>query len=236
MAKLKIELGKKIAINALKKYFLKDGNKESEENEIMEACLSQMSKINLKKIFLKIQKEKLNQIIIRSALEDMPEDKRKFIEMKYKQKFSCVKIAMNLGVSYAQLNIWQSDILQFIENMLFYKLDIKEIYSQRKMLSMMYVLDEQISYLETNCSEIVNRDCLNVLVEKRYKYQQAYMQLSKYIESEELSTVVKVIKARSKLGSVSVSTIANEVGCSSGRVSKILKEYVENLKNLDIYS
>lgn len=228
-SKYKLELGRSLAEHVLKKFYTTD---QEQQKELQSLCLDNLSNSNMAKIYLKIQREQLNNIVVHSVLEDLPMEKRKFIEMKYKQKFSLVKIAMMLQVSKGQLALWNIDILTNIENMLFYRLSSKDYFNVQKILSMLYILNQQITYLETNCAGLIQSSSFNYLLEKQKEYLKVYQVISSCIESDDNTKVTKVVQARAMLGAVPTTVLAERGGCSIARVSAILKNYHEIIQNL----
>lgn len=228
-SKNKLELGRNLAEHALKKFYTTD---QEQQKELKSLCSENLSNSNMAKIYLKIQREQLNNIVVHSVLEDLPLEKRKYIEMKYKQKFSMVKIAMTLQVSKGQLALWNIDILTNIENMLFYRLSSKDFFNVQKILSMLYILDQQITYLETKCEGLIQNSSFNYLLEKQKEYLKAYQKISSYIESDDATKMTKVIQARAVLGAVPAAVLAERGGCSIARVSAILKSYHKIIQSL----
>lgn len=225
-SKNKPELGKWLAVHALKKFYAEN----SEESETL--CLHTISSTNKAKILLKVQREQLNHIIVRSVIEDLDPEKKNFIEYKYKRNFNLVKIAMELNVSKARLCVWQTEILGIIENMLFYRLMPEDFFNPRKILSMLYILDQQISYLETNCTEFIHPKSFCYLTQKQQEYLQVYQILSECLESEDTIKPIKIMQSRISLGQVPASVIAKEGECSIARVSSVLKRYQEFFKTI----
>ena len=204
-----------------------------QQKEFMNLCLGKISNANMTKIFLKIQREHLNCIVVNAVIDNLSVEKQKFLEYKYKKKWSLIKLEFELNVSKAQLCVWHSEILEQIENMLFYKLDDKDYFNIKKIISMILILDQQITYLESSCERIVNRESLRYLINMQTKYRKLYKIINDSIQTgDKYKTKTKILQARIELGAVSTMLLAKEVGCSIACVSTVLKNYKQTLKEV----
>jgi len=223
-----------LAVHALRMKYLKDPLREQERKDLREYCLKNMSSQNIAKFLLKLQREDLNQIIVQFVLENQTTEKKNFIQYKYRDKMTFVKMSLLLNVTANQLHCWHKEILKEIEDIMFYKLSVKNIFSMTKLLNMIYILDKQIEFLEESYTELLDEGVLEILIKKRNQFQTAYTTLQEHIEHPERNIKNRIVQAKTQNISASIEELADRCETSKASVSTYLQEYIRQNRVLDV--
>jgi len=207
-----------------------------ERAELRDFCIQNFESQNAKKLYLRLQKIEINRIIVDTVLKELPDEKRRFIELKYKHNETFISISMKLNISAAQLNIWNKAILNEIKNFMFYTLTEKDIFSKVKILNMLHIIDARIEFFEENFKadriaiEFVNRRWLNALIILRQNYRQLLSILEDCTarRSESLRNEIIAMKVQSPTDNY--SELARKCHLSVAAVSRHLKQFEDNVK------
>ena len=132
------DFGLYLAEQAVRAYF---GNDDKNlQARMAEFCRYEDSP-NLYRIFLRIQREQINNAIVEVVLRSLPVIKQRFIRYRYSEEMTYLQIESRLHASSKMLNDWNKAILAEVEIMLFYSLSLQDVYCRLKVLTMIHLLD-----------------------------------------------------------------------------------------------
>ena len=117
------------------------------------------------KLFLKHQREQINQAIIDVVYRHLPHDQQTFLCLKYEKNYSITQISFLLHVSPAQICLWRVSLLDNIGNLFVYNFaDIAaDVFSLPTFAILLFAIDQQIVYLMAKGSKIRDDEMLAVL-------------------------------------------------------------------------
>ncbi|WP_333594544.1 hypothetical protein [Anaerospora hongkongensis] len=218
--------GKSLATHALLMYFKSNEipkiKTEIEQFEIEHGDIGQRPFI--KKLYLKLQKNELNNIMIRSVLLGLPDLKRKFVEEKYKSEKTWTAMSLNLHTSKPQLNIWHNEIIQTIANSMKYKIDTESIFCREKIVNMILLLEQQIEMLEKNYAELVDPEIVAMLASKKRRYADLHNDINTRIENA-IDGEKKILLIKMEMNHASLQQISQLCDVTEGWVSRCLSNY-----------
>ena len=180
---------------------------------------------NGRKMYLKMLKIEMNKITVDAVLESLPEEKRKFVLMKYEQNRQLVAISMNLNVSVSQLMVWNGEILEMISDCLFYKLNERDIFGKAKIAAMIKILSritEIFSQIDPKF-ELIRKDWFDELLIRKTKYEKLLTELEKVTGKNDV-VAVKIKYPEKTL------TESEMCFCDISFVSRNLKKFVQSMK------
>ena len=187
---------------------------------------------NAKKFYVRLFKNEINRIIIDVVLDSLTDEKRKFVELKYKKQKQLVSISFALNVSISQLMIWNKEILEKISAFLQYRLDTKDIFQRSKIVGMINVLaqmDEIFLQIDPDC-QFVRIDWLKAIRQRKKNYENLLKALDEISGSENPSLADEVILTKLKYPNELLSEIAEKCRTDRSFVSRTLNGFAEKMK------
>ncbi len=156
-----------------------------------------LSQVNKTKIMMKVINDNLNKEFVRVIFDDLPDKKQQYLVMKYKKDYSAVKIRVQLDVSYDCQCRWNNEIIQSIENMMFYYLTKEDLLSYHKVQSIISILDMQLYFYEqADVIKHIDLAYMNRLCQLQQHYQAIYRQLIAALESDYSSITATLLRHR----------------------------------------
>jgi hypothetical protein len=218
-----------LAESALKESMVNIFIRKEKDDKIEKFLLQNLVVENYKKIYLKLQRQKINRRIVEIVLNDLPIIKRNFIIYRYKKCESIKKISCSLNVSAAQLHEWNAAILSEIAELLEYKLTEKDIYSKSKIISMIEIIELRTKLAENeHFQKMLNPHWINMLTARRKKYR---LLLQKIIECENRHDMYSLIVAKKvEHPDAEIKQIAAKCMVCSSAVSRSLKKFKLSVK------
>lgn len=233
--KNKLGLAKSLAVDAIQSYYHSKPKALYEEIKEITSFYSCHNKIVVR-LHQKIHKLEMNNIILRSVLNNCSELKRNLIIGKYRDHKSLVALSLNLHTSVSQLTIWHNDVLDDIQAMMFYRIREQDIFSREKIMNMIHILDQQIEFLEDISQEFVDPNIIYALQWRKDRYVNLYQDLMRAINSP-TETKGNVLRFRSSPHcDASLSTIAKECDVSIASVSSYLLEFKKEICEQEEYA
>lgn len=177
-------------MNCLSSYFMRKG-RESCNADIL-TILRKMNEANAhdmatvkNKLTLNVLDKYTKHEIISSFLDYLPAKKKRMLEMKYKNKYSIVKIQMELEVSSDWVNRWSKILIDVLNDMFCYCLDKTSILACSRVQSMIRIIDMQLFFLEHKSLIVdISLDYIMHLRELQKNYVSIAQKLRDYLESD----------------------------------------------------
>ncbi|MEN6387132.1 MAG: hypothetical protein ABFD79_18285 [Phycisphaerales bacterium] len=227
MPKNQPNFGKSLAIHALSMFYQYDVEEIKTEIKNMQLQYSCEPNI-IKKLYLKVQKTEINNIMIRSILFCLPQLKQRFIEEKYKKGKTWVALSMQLYTSKPQLIVWHNEILHDIANMMLYQILPDNIFSKEKVLNIIHILDQQIEILENKYKETVDEDILHMLKQKKSRFTALYKDMTVQVHNAQ-GVQNKILLKKMECNNATSHQIACFCKVSESSVSYCLGNYRKKL-------
>lgn len=156
-----------------------------------------LSQINKTKIMLKLINDSLNREIVKMIFDDLPEKKQQYLIMKYKKDYNSVKIRINLDISYDCQCRWNNEIIQSIENLMFYYLTREELLNYYKVQGIISIIDMQLHFYEqSDVIQYIDLAYMNRLCYLQQHYQAIYGFLMVALESDYSSISAALLRHR----------------------------------------
>ena len=118
MSSSKINFKRRLAAEALRRYFAAEPSVNLED--MLGLPNIRPRKSTRIKLFLKHQREQINQAIIDVVYRHLPRDQQTFLCLKYEKNYSITQISFLLHVSPAQICLWRVSLLDNIGNLFVY--------------------------------------------------------------------------------------------------------------------
>lgn len=215
------DFGLYLAEQAVRQHFHDEGRKLC--RQMAEFCRKEPLS-NLRRVYLRLQRQQMNSMIVESVLRSLPDLKQRFMYYRYGQEETYTRIENRLHASVKLLNEWNKEILGMVERMLFYALGKEDVYCRLKVMNMVHVLDFRINAL-LESGVPVNQEWLSVLMERRGLYRRLIQEMDCCLRHAGESTYHAVVALKLLHPSDNKSEIAHRLGKGSGCVGKNLKKY-----------
>lgn len=229
MSSSKINFKRRLAAEALRRYFAAEPSVKWED--LLGLPNIRPRKSTRIKLFLKHQREQINQAIIDVVYRHLPRDQQTFLCLKYEKNYSITQISFLLHVSPAQICLWRVSLLDNIGNLFVYNFaDIAaDVFSLPTFAILLFAIDQQIVYLMAKGSKIRDDEMLAVLKIKQEMIEEAYCRALQVLSSRDTSTPTRILKSRITYGALPLTELADICHCSDARVCQVLNEYRRSL-------
>jgi hypothetical protein len=227
----KLNLMRELAINAIKAYYNKQPVQMYSEIESISKYYKCHTRL-LVKLYQKVHRMEMNNIIVRSVLFRQPEIRKKLIIGKYKDNKEWVSLSISLYTSVAQLNNWHNEFIEDVETTMFYRIKENEIFSQRKILNIINVITQQIDFLEgvdENGQIYLDKNLLYFLKMRKSKFEALYADLHLIVDQMRNDNKKRILIERLQNESIKISGIAREYNISQPTMSQFFSQIKDEL-------
>lgn len=221
----KLSIGYYLASQAIKEKYEDTEEKIQQRKKLKEFFLS-TKRLN-KKIYFRLQKLEINIIMAETVLSSLNKEKSTFAEYKYKNNFSMAKIALKMNVSIAQLSLWNKEILEEVRDFIFYQLRARDVFSYKKIINMLNIMNLTIIMLSEN--DIVDENWLNGFSYLRDNYFKLLSTINDYLANRKDSVYNTVIATKIDNPDLDICQLAAKCYVSPGIVSRHLKKFVKEV-------
>ncbi len=152
MRKVHYDILKDVVIQNIYSFYHGDAIKAREDMDYIKkqyACGETL----LRRLEKRLLRMEIQNIMIRDVLRRLPEEKQKFMELKYEKGKSLVAISMRLNISPAQLAVIHKDIVSELKEMMSYKIDLDDVFTPSKILTMYRIAEMQLKFLDNEKPE-----------------------------------------------------------------------------------
>lgn len=226
MSSSKINFKRRLAAEALRRYFAAEPNVQLDD--MLALPKVRLRKSTRIKLFLKHQREQINQAIIDVVYRHLPRDQQTFLCLKYEKNYSITQISFLLHVSPAQICLWRVSLLDNIGNLFVYNF-AADVFSLQTFAILLFAVDQQIVYLMAKGGKIRDDEMLAVLQIKQEMIEEAYCRALQVLSSRDTSTPTQILKSRITYGALPLTELADICHCSDARVCQVLNEYRRSL-------
>ena len=231
MHQYKPELGIYLAEQALKMKYSDTREKQQQRTELKNFCELNSENHNMFVQYLRLQKIEINHIIIDTVLQSLPEEKRLFIEYKYKNNETFMKISMKLSVSTAQLNIWNKSVMEEIQDFMFYRITKHDAFCRKKIINMIEIMSKIIlPFEENNLKQFVDTHWLKAVIYWREQYWKLLNVINDYLVQKNESVHNMVIATKLEHPNDSVTELADLCYVSPSIVSRHVTKFIHEVK------
>ena len=203
--------------------------------ELLAFCKLEPHDSKLYQYYLRLQRGVIDLMIVDTVLNNLPEERKRFIHYKYEMGKSNIWISTQaLHISEAMLIKWNREILLNIKNLLFYSLTIADVYSVMKVINMIHILDVRINTFSDEKIP-VNESWLRRLIQKRSQYKamlNLMMESIRYAskDTEKKDTYHYIVASKLKNSYLNGTELAQFCGVSCSTVTKHLSAYRQSMK------
>ena len=145
MHKEKMEFSLMMADDALRQHFDDRRDGCCTFAQIQKTCRNLLSVDNVRRVYARLLKMELNQRAVQAAIQSLPEEKQRYLRLKYKQEKGGIALSLALHVSVAQLNLWHRSILEHVAQFMLYQLRVEDIFFYKKIVGMVQLLSETLA-------------------------------------------------------------------------------------------
>jgi hypothetical protein len=229
MNKSNPDLGLYLAEHAIKQKY-QTQSLDYDINKVFEFCRQEHYSRNIYETYLKLQRRKINQMVVDIVMLNLSSIQQRFVLYRYKEHRKFTWISMHLHISQNQLFGWNKSILMDIQALLSYSLADEDIFHRLKVINLLHILDFRIS---TFCWQniAVNQDWLENLKARRQKYRRLLDIMQNCINAREMSKYNYIVAMKLTYPNYNVSEIAIQCELSPATVSKKLRRYMINTKS-----
>ncbi|WP_432748396.1 hypothetical protein [Pectinatus frisingensis] len=221
----KLSIGYYLATQAIKEKYEDTAEKVRQRQNLKEFFLS-TKKFN-RKMYFRLQKLEINKIMAETVLSSLNKEKLTFIEYKYKNNFSMAKISFKMNISIAQLSIWNKEILEEVRDFIFYQLRARDVFSYKKIINMITIMNITIIMLKEN--DIVDENWLNGFSYLRDNYFRLLSTINDYLANRRDSIHNMVICCKIDNPDLDICQLAAKCYVSPSIVSRHLKKFVKEV-------
>ena len=219
------DFGLYLAEQAVKAYFRNDG--KALQAQMAEFCRRENSP-NLYRLYLRMQREQLNNMIVETVLRSLPELKQRFVIYRYSDEMTYLQIEARLHASSKLLNDWNKGILRSIELMLFYSLGRKDVFCRMRVVNMIHIIDLRLEAMQESLVP-VNQQMVAVLTERRGRYRRLLAEMDECERKAVGDTYNSIVTAKLHNHNDNYTMVASLTGYSCGCVGKNLKKFEERM-------
>ena len=229
------EFSLELAENFLRQHFRETSKDKILRNSLKIFCQEfSVKDKNMLRIFFRLVKIDVNQVLISAVIDSLPEDEKKYVSMKYCPSGTNVtKQEQEIHVTRGQLNIWRKKILASIWRALNYELTMDDIYFPKKVINMMEALATLLSFYNEMdpTRQVVDTYTCQCLEHYYNSYRRIFGELYNCIlnhgECQKMNLVVSTIIMNPYLKKEALSRLC---GLNQGTFSRYQKAFEDRIK------
>ena len=213
-----------LARQALERYYRDDGLSEEQKDWMNKLYGDNLDSKSIKKLQMRLLSRECCEIIVGAVIAEASHEEKIFLRDKYKLRRNFTAISCKLHVHINGLQRWRDKFLNEIAQRMNYELPERDVWSYRKVGALIKGLERNIEFLKQH--EECDSESLKRLKMLRDRYMTLYKGMEEYLESEEESSRVKVIRDRLRHVELGTGELANLVGYSHTTVDLCLAEFL----------
>lgn len=230
--KIKPELTLYLAEEALKQKFIDTNINVQELIALQKDCRDYLVLENTRKIYARVMKAEVTKMMVEAVFQSLSPEEQKFVEMKYKAKKQMVAISLELNISVAQLNNWNREILKKISSFMLYKLSAEDIFTRKKVVSMVKILSKILEFVRKYDTErkFINTDWAESIADKLDRYFELLKKVDAELKTDKDSLHHKIILLKMKNPREKIEILAARCNVDKSIVCRHLKKFISGMK------
>lgn len=232
MHREKPELQFYLAEETLKRMFSTKVKNLRRLREMQQDCRDFLSEENARFIYARMIKYEFNLLLAEAAVESLPEEQKKYVTTKYKDHKKTVAISLAMGVSVAQLNHWNKEILLKVTQFMQYRLSAGDIFLRDKIISMLELLRKELSFWQNfdPNHKIVTTERIVFLTDKEKRYNNLLCEIDGILQNQAESTYYLVVATKISNPLEGIRNIAAMCHADKGLVTRYLNRFTDSVR------
>ena len=218
-----------LAESTIKDYFSYNEESKRQDEDLLAYCQEKFPPMFSLKFAYRVQRRKINHIIVRAVLASLPPLNRDVIVRRYKLREIGTKIAMDLKLSITRITLIDRAVQENLNYLLQYRLTSRDLYSRIKVVNMIHVIDLRLAFLEQHPELLpdVSRDWIESLNICREKYRLLYSAMEEIIQKADVSIMANIVSARLRNPLLTSKELSAICHVSQNGVNRYLRRYEE---------
>lgn len=202
--------------------------------EVQQFCKS--SKGNIYSFYLIHQRYIINCLIVDTVYSCLDQQQKDYMQYRYKGGESLTYISTKLDVPVHTLLCWNKQIQHNIETMIFYNLELNDMFYLSKLINMINILEVRIEALMMGLTAgvRVNMSWLNSLIKKRGCYRQILHDLSVCQATPDESLYNWIMTYRCTYPDISVTDLSHKAYINRATIYRHINTFKSRVE--DIFS
>lgn len=196
-------------------------------------CRNLLSSGNARMAYAKLMKMEWNRRAVAAAVQSLPQEKQRYLLLKYQKEKGVFAISLALSVSVAQLNLWHQGILAQVSRFMLYTLRPDDVFYRARVTAMVKLLADALNYFPKLDSEgvMITAAWLSAIAARLEKYRMVLGEIDSALERRPASLYDSILAMRLAHPYETTAFVADACHADVASVSRCLRKFRDEMSH-----